>query len=178
MLEVNDTALIVIDVQVALARVMHEKEALLENVRKLVQGAGVLGVPVLWTEQYPKGLGRTVPELADLMDSDPIEKVSFSCCGDDAFMAAVEKLGRKQLVLCGIEAHVCVYQTAAGLVERGYEVEVAADAVSSRVMGNKLIALDRMKSAGAKLTSVEMALFELLKVAGTEQFKQMIKIVK
>jgi len=178
MLEIKNTALIVIDVQVALARVMHEKDALIENVRKLVQGAGVLGVPALWTEQYPKGLGRTVPELADLMDSDPIEKTSFNCCGDDAFLAAVEKLGRKQLVLCGIETHVCVHQTAAGLLERGYEVEVAADAVSSRTTGNKLIALDRMKATGATLTSVEMALFELLKVAGTDQFKQMIKIVK
>lgn len=178
MLSTESTALIVIDIQVALARVMHEKDHLIENARKLIQGAKVLGLPIIVTEQYPKGLGRTVPEIAELIDAKPIEKTAFSCCGEAAFVGAVEKLGRSQLVLCGIETHVCVYQTASGLVERGYEVEVAADAVSSRTVSNKLIGLDRMKDAGARLTSVEMALFELLEAAGGDAFKEIIRIVK
>jgi len=177
-LNAESTALVVIDIQVALARVMHEKDRLIENARKLIQGAKVLGLPIIVTEQYPKGLGRTVPEIAELIDAKPIEKTAFSCCGEAAFVEAVEKLGRSQLVLCGIETHVCVYQTASGLAERGYEVEVAADGVSSRTVSNKLIGLDRMKDAGARLTSVEMALFELLEVAGGDAFKEIIKIVK
>ena len=178
MVTMDDTALIVIDIQVALTRVMHEKDRLVDNARRLIEGANVLGLPVILTEQYPKGLGHTIPEIAELIESEPVEKTAFSCCGEKAFVGAAEALGRRQLLLCGIETHVCVYQTARDLVERGYEVEVVADAVSSRAIGNKLIGLDRIKAAGAKLTSVEMALFELLKDASGDAFKQIVKIVK
>jgi nicotinamidase-related amidase len=178
MLNTDSTALIVIDIQVALTRVMHEKDRLIDNARRLVQGANALGLPIILTEQYPKGLGHTIPEIAELIEPEPVEKTAFSCCGEEAFVAAVEALGRRQLLLCGIETHVCVYQTARELAERGYEVEVVADAISSRTIGNKLIGLDRIKASGAKLTTVEMALFELLKVAGGDAFKQVVKIVK
>jgi nicotinamidase-related amidase len=178
MLNTDSTALIVIDIQVALTRVMHEKDRLIDKARRLVQGANALGLPIILTEQYPKGLGHTIPEIAELIEPEPVEKTAFSCCGEEAFVAAVEALGRRQLLLCGIETHVCVYQTARELAERGYEVEVVADAVSSRTIGNKLIGLDRIKAVGAKLTTVEMALFELLKVAGGDAFKQVVKIVK
>jgi nicotinamidase-related amidase len=178
MLNTDSTALIVIDIQVALTRVMHEKDRLIDKARRLVQGANALGLPIILTEQYPKGLGHTIPEIAELIEPEPVEKTAFSCCGEEAFVAAVEALGRRQLLLCGIETHVCVYQTARELAERGYEVEVVADAVSSRTIGNKLIGLDRIKASGAKLTTVEMALFELLKVAGGDAFKQVVKIVK
>ena len=178
MLNTDSVALIVVDIQDALARVMHEKDRFVDNARRLVQGANALALPVVVTEQYPKGLGRTIPEIAELIEAEPVEKTAFSCCGEEAFMAAVEALGRKQILLCGIETHVCVYQTARELVERGYEVEVVADAVSSRTIGNKLVGLDRIKDSGAKLTTVEMALFELLKAAGGDAFKQIVKIVK
>jgi nicotinamidase-related amidase len=178
MLNTDSTALIVIDIQVALTRVMHEKDRLIDKARRLVQGANALGLPIILTEQYPKGLGHTIPEIAELIEPEPVEKTAFSCCGEEAFVAAVEALGRRQLLLCGIETHVCVYQTARELAERGYEVEVVADAVSSRTIGNKLIGLDRIKAVGAKLTTVEMALFELLKVAEGDAFKQVVKIVK
>ncbi len=178
MLNTDNTALIVIDIQVALTRVMHEKGRLVDNAQKLIEGANALGLPIILTEQYPKGLGHTIPEIAELIEPEPVEKTAFSCCGEEAFVQAVEALGRRQLLLCGIETHVCVYQTARELAERGYEVEVAADAVSSRAVGNKLIGLDRIKTAGAKLTSVEMALFELLKVAEGDAFKQIVRIVK
>jgi len=177
-LNVDSTALIVIDIQDALTRVMHEKDRLVDAARHLIQGANALALPIIVTEQYPKGLGHTIPEVARLMESEPVEKTAFSCCGEKAFVRAIEALGRKQILLCGIETHVCVYQTARDLVERGYEVEVVADAVSSRTIGNKLIGLDRIKESGAKLTTVEMALFELLKVAGGDAFKQIVKIVK
>ncbi len=178
MLDTNGAALIVIDIQEKLAAVMHEKDRLILNARRIVQGAQALGLPIVATEQYPKGLGQTVPEVAELLESAPVEKTAFSCCGEPAFVEAIEALGRKQLLLCGIETHVCVYQTACDLVERGYEVEVVADAVSSRTVANKLIGLDRMKEAGAKLTSVEMALFELLRVARGDAFKTIAKLVK
>lgn len=178
MLTVDSTALMVIDIQDALARVMHEKDRFVDNARRLIQGANALALPVVVTEQYPKGLGHTIPEIAELIESEPVEKTAFSCCGEEAFVAAVEALGRKQILLCGIETHVCVYQTARDLVERGYEVEVVADAISSRTIGNKLVGLDRIKESGAKLTTVEMALFELLKAAGGDAFKQIVKIVK
>ncbi len=178
MLNTGDTALLVIDVQEKLARVMHEREALIDSTAKIVRGANALGVPLLLTEQYPKGLGPTVPEVAAHIKIAPIEKLHFDCCGEPAFLAALSELGRRQLLVCGIEAHVCVYQTAAGLLERGFGVHVVADAVSSRTARNRDLALQKMASCGVRLTSVEMALFELLKVAGGDVFKQVMSIVK
>jgi nicotinamidase-related amidase len=178
MLEVDNTVLVVIDVQGKLAQSMHEKADLFENIRKLIQAAGVLEVPIVWTEQYPEGLGPTIPEIAELMTGEPIAKVAFSCCGERRFTEEMEKLDRRQVLLCGIETHVCVYQTAIDLLESGHEVHVVADAVSSRTAANKDIGLAKIKDAGAAVTSVETALFELLKVAGGEKFKAIINIVK
>ncbi len=178
MLEVDNTLLVVIDVQGKLAQSMHEKAGLFENIRKLIQAAGVLGVPIIWAEQNPAGLGPTVGEIAELLSGKPIAKVSFSCCGERRFVEELEKLNRRQVLLCGIETHVCVYQTAIDLLERDYEVHVVADAVSSRTAGNKDVGLAKMKDAGAGITSVETALFELLKVAEGDRFKAILRIVK
>ena len=179
MLSRDDAVLMVVDIQGKLARLMHEKEALFENVRRMIRGAKALGIPVIWAEQNPKGLGPTVPEIAELMTgTEPIPKLSFSCCGEQAVSSALQELGRRQVVLTGIEAHVCVYQTAMDLLRMGYEVHVAADAVSSRTKENREIGLQRMRDEGVKLTSVEMALFELLKVARGESFKEIVGIVK
>ena len=135
-------------------------------------------MPILWAEQNPQGLGATVREIASLLPGRPIPKRSFSCCGESRFMQALTDLGRRQVLLAGIEAHVCVYQTAMDLMERGFEVHVVADAVSSRTILNKDIALRTMRDAGASITSVETALFELLRVAEGEKFKEILKIVK
>lgn len=179
MLKQEHTALVVIDVQGKLAQVMTGKELLFENLKKMVQGAQVLGVPILWLEQNPAGLGPTIPELAELMKGlEPISKLSFSACGEGRFLHALKALGRKQILLVGIETHVCVYQTAVDLIALGHEVQVVADAVSSRTQQNKEIGLQRMKGAGASVTSVETALFELLRVAKGDPFKQMLRIVK
>ncbi len=179
MLSVENTALLIIDIQEKLLRVMYEKEQLIDTTRKLIQGCCVLGVPVLLTEQYPRGLGRTVPEIKELIpEIIPIEKLSFSCCGDDGFLQSLKGMNRRQALITGIETHVCVYQTAAELVNAGYEVQVAADCVSSRTRENRDIALQKMRDAGVGITTMETALFELLKTAASDRFKEISQIVK
>ncbi|MBI4965869.1 MAG: hydrolase [Desulfomonile tiedjei] len=179
MLAIENTILVLVDVQEKLARAMHEKDALLESTVKLIQGAKVLGLPIMMTEQNPKGLGNTVPEVAELLsDLRPVTKLSFSCCGEIRFMEQLEELNRKQALVAGIESHVCVYQTVMDLVNLGYDVQVVADAVASRTAENKAIGLERCKELGASITSTETALFELLRVAEGEKFKQMLKVVK
>ena len=178
MLRVPDTVLVIVDIQERLAAVIHERERVVETARKLVEGARVLGIPILHTEQYPKGLGRTVPEIAALLDAPPIEKTSFGCCGEPAFINALDAAGRKDVLLAGMETHVCVYQTAAQLLDRECRVHVVTDAVGSRTHFNREAGIAKMHDAGAQLTTVEMALFELLEVAQGDAFKQIIKIVK
>jgi nicotinamidase-related amidase len=178
-LERDRTALVVIDVQEAFRPVVLEFEEVAGNVAVLVQGAKALGVPVIVTEQYPKGLGSTVPEVAAHLDGvTPIEKVCFSAAASDEFNTALAGSGRDQVLLCGIESHVCVNQTADDLLGRGREVHVAQDAVSSRHKGNRKLGLHKMEGAGAVITSVETALFELLGAAGTPEFKEIQRLVK
>ena len=179
MLNIDKTALVVIDVQEKLSRVMHEKEKLFENLQKLIKGINLLDIPIVVTEQNPNGLGPTVPDIAPLLSNvNPITKFSFSCCGEEQFIRELGKLNRKQILLAGIETHVCVYQTAIDLLQAGYEVHTVVDCVSSRTIENKSLALDKMKSEGAKLTGVEIALFDLLKTAKHPKFKEMSQIVK
>ena len=134
MMKSEKTALIVVDVQGKLAQLMYGKQALFENLRKIIQGIQALGIPILWAEQKPEGLGPTIPEVAELLTGiAPIGKSSFSCCRSERFLQALKAVNRAQLLIAGIEAHVCVYQTAMDLVDLGYEVEVVTDAVSSLV---------------------------------------------
>ncbi len=175
----DNTVLIVVDVQDGLAHAMYNKEVLFENLQKLIKGSKILGIPILWTEQNPKGLGPTIPEVANLLsDIRPISKLSFSGCGNERFMEALRALNRDQVLLAGIEAHVCIYQTAVDLANLGYEIQVVVDAVSSRTKENKLIGLEKIREVGVSLTSVETVLFELLKVAKGSQFREILKIVK
>jgi nicotinamidase-related amidase len=179
MLNVENTVLVVIDVQGNLAQLMHEKDLLFENVQKIIKGAQILAIPMVVTEQNPRGLGPTVPEIAYLLaDIEPIDKMSFSCCGSARFMEELRATSRKQVLIAGIEAHVCVYQTTMELLHLGYEVQIVADAISSRVASNKEIALGKMSAGGAALTSTEMALFELLRTAESGKFKEILRIVK
>ena len=179
MLKVESTALVIVDVQGKLAHQMHEKQALFENLRRMIRGAQALGLPILWLEQLPDKLGATVPELAELLtDLEPIPKSSFSACRNADFLAALKALARKQVLVVGIEAHICVYQTATELKDLNYQVEVVTDAISSRRAENKHVALRKMNDCGVGLTSTEMALFELLGVAEGEQFKAILQIVK
>ena len=179
MLTRENTVLVVIDVQEKLFPVMHNHESLSANLQTLIQGIRALGVPIIWLEQNPAGLGPTVPEVAQhLAGLEPITKVTFSCCGEPAFADAIEALGRQQALLCGIESHVCVYQTAIDLAQFGHEVEVATDAVSSRSTDTKATALRKLEHAGVGLTCTEMALFELLQAGEGPEFKEILKLVK
>ncbi|MFH1031325.1 MAG: hydrolase [Chloroflexota bacterium] len=179
MLSIEKTALLLIDIQDRLTRVISDKESLVANLQKLIKSVKVLGLPVLLTEQYPRGLGPTIPEVASLLpDIKSVVKMSFSCCGDGGFIRELKSLKREQVLVAGIETHVCVYQTVADLLNDGYEAQVVADCVSSRTRENKAIALDRMKDIGAGITSVEMAVFELLRTAESKQFKDISQIIK
>jgi nicotinamidase-related amidase len=179
MLEISNCCLVIVDVQGKLAQLMTGKESLIKNIQILVQGAEILDVPILWCQQVPEALGPTVPEIAELLTGvEPINKPSFSCCGQERFNAELNALGREQVLLCGIEAHVCVYQTAMDLMEGGLDITVVADAVSSRAEQNKQIALTRLSAEGARISSTEMALFELLKTAKHPQFRQIARLVK
>lgn len=175
LLERDRTALVVVDVQEGFRKAVGEFDAVARNAGLLVQGASILGVPVLVTEQYPRGLGGTVPEVAEHLDGVPrLEKVEFDATEVEGF----ELGGRDQALICGIEAHVCVAQTAAGLLGQDVDVQVATDAVSSRTAANRRAGLAKMEASGAMLTSTEMALFELLGRAGTPEFKEVQALVK
>jgi len=179
MLTIENSLLVVIDIQGNLAQAMHDKQSLFENLKKIISGAQILNVPIIVTEQIPQKLGPTLPEVAELFaDFQPIPKASFSCCGEPEFMKKFNAIGRTQILLTGIEAHVCVYQTAIALKSLGYEVDLLADCISSRIAENKRIAIERMKTEGIKLTTAEMALFELMKIAEGEKFREMVKVVK
>lgn len=179
MLALENAVLLVIDVQEKLIRAIYQKDELVDNLQRLVKGAKVLGVPVMMTEQYPQGLGATIPEISQLLpEIQPLSKITFSCCADEKFLSAFESLGRKQVLISGIESHVCVYQTVLDLMASGCEVYVVADTISSRKLENKEIGLGLMKQFGAVLTSTEAALFELLKVAGGDKFKEISRIVR
>ena len=171
--------LVVIDVQGNLAEAMYEKELLFKNLRKIVRGAQILEMPIVVTEQVPEKLGPTLPEIAGLFTGiQPITKSSFSCCGNDDFVKELKTVNRGQILVTGIEAHVCVYQTTIDLIDSGYEVNLVADCISSRTLMNKTIGIESMINKGAILTSTEMALFELMKIAEGDAFSQIIKIVK
>ena len=179
MLKASDTALAVIDVQGRLATLMHDRDTLYRNLQILVRGARVLELPVLWLEQYPEGLGPTIPEVAELLGGqEPLAKTCFSAWGQPEFVRRLEESGRRQVLVAGIETHICVYQTVRDLRDRGYEVEVVEDAVSSRTAQNKRVGLEKVRAAGAGITSVETALFEMLREAATPRFREIARLVK
>lgn len=178
MLKRENAVLVFIDVQGRLAELVDGADALFKNLRRLLEGIKALNVPVIVTEQIPEKLGPTRDEFQPFITEPPIAKTTFSCCGELAFFQTLEKNKRRHVILCGIETHVCVYQTAMDLLASGYEVYVVADAVSSRDPANKALALRRMESEGVKLIGTEMVLFELLGDASSPQFKSILQIVK
>lgn len=179
MLTKEETVVVLIDIQGKLAEIVEESAVVIDNIVRLVQGAKVFELPILWLEQYPKGLGPTVEKIAmELCDIAPIEKITFSAYDTAEFVQQLQQTGRKKVLLAGIEAHICVYQTAAQLLENGYEVEVLADCVSSRTVGNREVGMKKMRQLGAMTTSVEMALFEMQQIAKGDAFKAISKIVK
>jgi nicotinamidase-related amidase len=175
----QDAFFILVDVQGKLANLMFEKEKLFKNLRILIQGLRELEIPIVWAEQYPEGLGETVPEVKEVLEGlEPIAKRSFSVCGNPELMQKIKATGRRQAIVAGIESHVCVYQTVSDLLSKDYNTTIVADATSSRTKENKDIGLQRMLSEGAWISSVEMLLFELLQSAEGESFKRISKLVK
>ena len=179
MLTADQVVLVVVDVQGKLAQLMTDRETLFANLRRMIQGARALDVPVIWVEQLPDKLGPSIPDVAQqLRDQQPISKATFSCGGSEEFNAALQATGRRQVLLTGIETHICVYQTAGDLLSAGYGVELVTDATSSRFAHNKRLGVDKMQRLGATLTSTEMVLFELLGTAAHPAFRSIQQIVK
>ena len=180
MLSRKHSILCIIDIQEKLAAVMSERAAVIAGAKKLILAAKRLGVPMLVTEQYPKGLGLTEPEIADAMEDafKPIEKLSFGCGGEPKCLDALAEAGKQQALLCGMETHICVLQTCMQLLGNDYVVHVAADAVCSRREEDKAVAIETMRQAGAVIATVEAAVFQWLERAGTPEFKDVAKLFK
>lgn len=172
-------AFIIVDVQEKLFPLISGKDEVLKNLRRMILFAKIIGMPIILTEQYPKGLGRTIPEIKDLLpDVQPIEKVEFSCFGSEKFRESLREGNIKTLIIVGIETHICVMQTSIEGVSNGYRVCVISDATSSRNPEDKAVAVDRMRQNGIIIASTEMIIYELLRRAGTEEFREALKIIR
>jgi nicotinamidase-related amidase len=180
-LDAAQCALIVVDIQEKLLPPIFNKDTMVKNSQLLIRLAKILNMPVMVTTQYTKGLGSTVPEIASLLPDVPsIDKLEFGCFGSDVFRSKLKSMpgNRNTVLLCGMEAHICVMQTALGALNDGYLVHVASDAVGSRAEWNWKIGLERMKSAGAVISSTEMMMYELLRCSGTPAFKELLQYLK
>lgn len=178
-LKVENALLIVVDVQGKLARLMQQSDEVIRQIGILVDGCRLLDVPIVWAEQLPEKLGPTVAELTEKLGGlSPLTKSSFGCCEDDQLMATIRDSRRWQVLLCGIETHVCVWQTACSLLRVGFQVHVMADGVSSRTSINRETGIQRMLAAGAQISCVEMALFELMGNANHPKFREVAKLLK
>lgn len=180
-LEAEQCALIVVDIQSKLLPPIWEKERLVRNSQILIRLAGILKIPAIVSTQYAKGLGDTVPEITSLLpDTAPIDKTMFSCFGSDVFCSMLKRLPghRNTVLLCGMETHICVMQTALAALREGYVVHVSSDAVSSRTELNWRVGLDRMRAAGAVVSSTEMMTYELLRSSGSAEFKELLPYLK
>ena len=170
---------LVIDIQERLFPHMEDKDELLRKCMILIEGLKILEVPLYHTEQYPRGLGSTLEAICDALGPvDAIEKATFSCCDEPGYLSALKNSERKTLIVCGIEAHVCVLQTVVDLVASGYTPVVVEDCISSRNPEDKRVAILRMRAEGAVITTCESILFELTRVSGTDEFKAISRLVK
>ncbi|MCQ9065428.1 isochorismatase family protein [Vibrio diabolicus] len=180
MLSKGNTGLIVVDVQGKLATLMHESNALIENIAKLVKGAKALDLPILWLEQNPERLGPTAEPIREVLESThlPITKYTFDGCKEATFNVAVENAKVDTWLVCGIESHICVYQTAVSLRQSGYRVELVTDCVSSRTAANKALALAKLTANGVVLTGLEMCLYEMVEDCRAPEFKEILALIK
>ena len=175
-------ALVVIDMQEPFLNVMHERERLIVHVRLLVETAVLLGIPIVPTTQYAERMGGVAVEITqsyrDLAVGKAVDKMCFSCAGADGFLEGLASLSRRQVLLCGVETHICVSQTALDLTQQGYQVHVAADAVSSRTLEKHKLGMERMRDSGVLPCAAEAAVYELLREAGTPEFKAILPLIK
>ena len=178
-LSIQNSILVIVDMQERIIPKIFDQHIVISNVITLIKSARILNIPIIVTEQYPKGLGSTIPEIKDLIVPwQPIEKICFSCFGNGDFLKKLKELKRDNIILCGIESHVCIMQTALDGLKSEYSVFFVKDAISSRTENNRKTGFERMSQAGAIPVSTEMAMFELLREAGTDKFKQMVGMIK
>ena len=179
MLMPENTCLVIVDIQEKLHKYMYDRDQLERNSVVLVRLAQALNIPILRCQQVPDALGPTIQPVLSLLSEPPsFDKTAFSCCGSEGFTARLDELKPASAILCGIETHVCVFQTAMDLLDRGVEVHVIVDATSSRTNENKQVALHRMEHAGVTLNTTEMCLFELLRTSTHEKFRELAKLIK
>lgn len=175
----HEPVLVLIDVQERLASAVQKKDAVINNCRHLIEIAKLYDIPIIVTEQYPKGLGQTVDELKSMLPPHHLmEKNSFNCCAEIKFTGELDRLSRKTVILAGMEAHICVLQTCVSLLSSGYYVNLVSDAVGSRTEANWKIGVDYMHDAGAVITGTETVLFQLLKASGSDEFKAISKLIR
>lgn len=176
-----DSALLVVDMQEPFLRAIHDRDRLTANALILIQAAKILGIPVLATVQYAQRMGGVAPEISAALPADspaPIDKLTFSCVGNSEFRNLLNQVGRKQIVICGVETHICVAQTALDLAQSGYQAHVAADAVSSRTFDKHKLGMERIRDSGVLPCAAESAVYEWLVAAGTPEFKSILALVK
>ena len=180
MLHPDETIIVVVDMQEPFLRVIHERERVVKNVCALLRGAKILRVPIVSTVQNLKAMGDVISEVKARLPPllPPFDKMTFSCYADPGFASEISRSGRKQVLLCGVESHICISQTALGMLDAGYQVHVCTDAVSSRTVENWRMGIEKIRQAGGLVTSVESALFEMLQEAGTADFREILEIVK
>lgn len=179
MLSKENTGLIVVDIQGKLARLMHDSDALVANCEKLIEGAQVLGLPIVWLEQNPDKLGATVAELSSLLVDHPlITKFTFDACAEPEFIKAISAAKVDNWLVCGIEAHICVYQTTLHLQQSGYKIQLVTDCISSRTLANKNLAIDKLVNQGVDISGLEMCLYELVQDCRAAEFKEVLNLIR
>jgi len=179
LLDKENTGLLVIDVQEKLMEVMGQKQRVIDNIIRLLHLSKLFNLPVILTEHYRKWLGPTLPLIVETLPSyDPINKMHFNCCDVDAFNDRLNSEGFRNIIITGVESHICIFQTCVSILERGYNVHVPQDAVDSRTDENWRVGLRLMEKAGALITSTEAVIYQILKKAGTKEFNKMLKIIR
>ena len=179
LLEKENTGFLIVDVQEKLMQVMGQKQRIIENINKLLLLSKLYELPFILTEQYPKWLGSTLPEIKESLPScEPVSKLHFNCCDVEAFNERLNSVNIKTIILAGVESHICIFQTCVSLLDKGYQVHIPQDAVGSRTDENWHVGLELSKKAGAIITSTESVIYQILKKAGTKEFKQMLKVMK
>ena len=179
MLEKEDTGLVIVDVQDKLMPVIERREEITKNIIMLVHLARLFNLPILLTEQHSKWLGSTLQEIREVLpEYSPVEKIDFNCCAVDLFNRNLERMGLKNIILAGVESHICIMQTCIGLLAKGYQIHIPQDAVGSRKEENRQVGLELMRGVGAVITSTETVIYQILKRGNTKEFREMLKLVK
>jgi len=180
MLEKQDCGLIIVDVQGKLARIVQHSDLFIANVKKLIKCCSILNIPIIWLEQNPQGLGHTIAEILESMDEPPRvnEKFHFNALLEEPIKKVIKDTGKRQWLVAGMEAHICVYQTVLGLIKQDFECEVITDCISSRLQSNIDVAVQKMQKKGADITTLEMCIYELVKDARADEFKQILSVIR